>query len=359
MRGANGAAIHILGLCGAHITVGGADAFVLFTVIPTGPYELILGWDFLSSHSALIDCENGQIELDVSDACELPCPTLPRLCAADHTRLPPYAAMYVKLNSTTTDGTYVISPNLDVLLQRQLAIPHCVVTVTNTETYIPVINFGSSVQFMPKGISIAEASSLHGHAISAISTTDSPILHRLPAKSVDIAKIERMVAPTLDPCQAEQLTRLLSSYYNIFDFDNRQLGQTTTVSHRIETANEPPVHQRSYRVSASERKIIQQEVDKMLSRGIILPSTSPWSSPVVLVRKKDGTWRFCVDYRRLNKITKKDVYPLPRIDDTLDSLHGAEYFSSIDLRSGYWQITVDESDREKTAFVTPDGLYEF
>lgn len=78
-----------------------------------------------------------------------------------------------------------------------------------------------------------------------------------------------------------------------------------------------------------------------------------------LSKKKDESWRFCVDYRKLNKITKKDVYPLPRIDDTLDCLYGAEYFSCIDLRSGYWQISVDESDREKTAFITPDGLFEF
>ncbi|GFT86228.1 hypothetical protein TNCV_2419971 [Trichonephila clavipes] len=91
----------------------------------------------------------------------------------------------------------------------------------------------------------------------------------------------------------------------------------------------------------------------MLDEGIVQPSESPWSSPVVLVRKKDGSWRFCVDYRKLNSVTKKDVYPLPRIDDTLDCLKGAKFFSSMDLRSGYWQIEIDEADREKTAFITP------
>ncbi|KAK8789102.1 hypothetical protein V5799_021122 [Amblyomma americanum] len=93
----------------------------------------------------------------------------------------------------------------------------------------------------------------------------------------------------------------------------------------------------------------------MLRDEVIQPSTSPWASPVVLVAKKDGTLRFCVDYRRLNKITKKDVYPLPRIDDSFDRLLHARYFSSLDLRSGYWEIEVDERDREKTAFITPDA----
>ncbi|UYV73297.1 K02A2.6-like [Cordylochernes scorpioides] len=95
-----------------------------------------------------------------------------------------------------------------------------------------------------------------------------------------------------------------------------------------------------------ERQAIQMEVDKMLDAGIIRHSESPWSLPVILVKKKDGNWRFCVDYRRLNKVTKKDVYPLPQIDDTLDSLKGAKFYSSMDLRSGYWQIEVDEADRE-------------
>ena len=97
----------------------------------------------------------------------------------------------------------------------------------------------------------------------------------------------------------------------------------------------------------------------MYENGQIEPSSSPWTSPVVLAKKKDGSLHFCIDYRRLNEITKKDSYPLPRIDDTLEALAGSKWFSSLDLRSGYWQVKLHDPSKEKTAFSIGSGLWQF
>ena len=113
----------------------------------------------------------------------------------------------------------------------------------------------------------------------------------------------------------------------------KRLGRTTVIEHSIDTGSASPIKQRPYRVPETKRKIIEEEVQKIPVADIIKPSKSPWSSPVVLVTKPDGTARFCVDNRKLNAFTKKDAYPIPRIDDTLDALGKAKFFTTLDLES--------------------------
>ncbi|UYV62830.1 hypothetical protein LAZ67_2002067 [Cordylochernes scorpioides] len=124
-------------------------------------------------------------------------------------------------------------------------------------------------------------------------------------------------------------------------------------------ANTEPIRQKAYRRSPKERDIIEEQVKEMCEKGVIRKSTSPWASPVVLVKKSDGSYRFCVDYRKVNNVTEKFSYPLPDITDCLDRLAGMKYFSHTDFVSGYWQCPLDETSKPITAFTTGNGLYEF
>ena len=112
------------------------------------------------------------------------------------------------------------------------------------------------------------------------------------------------------------------------------------------------------RLPPPRRRVVQELLNDILDKDIIQPSSSPWASPIVLV-KKDSSFRFCVDYRKLNEVTHKDAYPLPRIDDTLNTPAGSQWFSTLGLLSGYWQVKVADKDRPKTAFCTTEGLFEF
>ncbi|GBM51656.1 Retrovirus-related Pol polyprotein from transposon 297 [Araneus ventricosus] len=129
--------------------------------------------------------------------------------------------------------------------------------------------------------------------------------------------------------------------------------------HRINTGDHPPIKQYPRRLPLARKEEAEHLVKEMVDNGIIEESSGPWASPIVLVKKKDGSTRFCVDYRKLNEITKKDSYPLPRIDDTLDALNGSQWFTTLDLKSGYWEVEVQPEDREKTAFTTGQGLWKF
>lgn len=140
---------------------------------------------------------------------------------------------------------------------------------------------------------------------------------------------------------------------------HRKEGQAKTlIHHHIKTGDHPPLRQRAYRTSPEKREETDKQVATLLADGVIEESCSPWASPVVLVKKKNGEWRFCIDYRRLISITVKDSHPLLRVDETLDALAGSQWFSTLDFSNGYWQVKVAEGDREKTAFTTGQGLYQ-
>ena len=145
----------------------------------------------------------------------------------------------------------------------------------------------------------------------------------------------------------------------MFAEKNTDLDCSDTITMTIDTGSHTPIKQKPYHTPLTKRKIVDDAIDDMLQANIIRPSNSPWTSPIVVVDKKDGSKRFCVDYRELNKRTTLSSLPLLKIDDLLASLGKAKYFTCLDLKSGYWQVAADEKDKEKTAFTSHRGLYKY
>ena len=167
------------------------------------------------------------------------------------------------------------------------------------------------------------------------------------------------IGVSLESNEKEQLISFLNKNADLFARNISELTQTHLITHKIRTTPHEPIARGPYRASPKERKVIEQEVNKLLQHGLIEPSDSPYAAPVVIVWKKNGKPRFCCDYRGINSITIMDSYPLPRLDDVLYSFNAAKLFSSLDMASGYWQVPVEPNDIEKTAFITPGGLFQW
>ncbi len=165
--------------------------------------------------------------------------------------------------------------------------------------------------------------------------------------------------------QTKQLETLLYEFKDLFAFDPSQIGECNVLQYTLDTGNAKPIKRSPYKYSVSQREEINRQVQKWLDLGIVTPSKSAWGSPVILVEKKSldengkPETRICVDIRSINAVTKSDIYPLPAVRDVLDALNGSVYFTILDENSGFFQIVVAPEDREKLAFLTQDGLYEF
>lgn len=175
---------------------------------------------------------------------------------------------------------------------------------------------------------------------------NQPVIHSIQAES------------DLEPAELDKLNTIVENYFS--SLDPTKLGCTTVVQHKIRVTQTEPIKQRYYPVSPFKQAIINSELDNMLKLGVVEKSTSAWSSPVLLVPKPDKTWRFCIDFRKLNGVTQRDAWPLPYISDILTKLGGARYLSSLDIQSAYWQVELEPSARQYTAFTVPSrGLYQF
>ena len=162
------------------------------------------------------------------------------------------------------------------------------------------------------------------------------------------------------PELAKWAKALLLEFHHVFSLEPNEIGCTDATNHVIELMKDEPFKERFRRIAPLLVDEVRQHIQEMLDDSAIRPSQSPWCNAVVLVRKKDGLLQFCIDFRRLNARTKKDAYPLPHMQETMESMVGARHFSCMDLKSGFWQVQMDEESRQYTAFTVGSmGVYEF
>ena len=162
------------------------------------------------------------------------------------------------------------------------------------------------------------------------------------------------------PELAKQAKALLLEFHHVFSLEPNEIGCTDATKHVIKLMKDEPFKERFCCIAPPLVDKVCLHIQEMLDGSAIRPSQSPWCNAVVLMRKKDGSLRFCIDFRRLNARTKKDAYPLPRMQETMESMVGARHFSCMDLKSGFWQVQMDEESRQYTAFTVGSmGVYEF
>ena len=196
--------------------------------------------------------------------------------------------------------------------------------------------------------------------IDSYCTSEPPVETSKKPTSFPTRPPTEHLAEKISPDSIKELGVILDEYQDIFCKDKTDIGFTHLEEHDIELVPGAEPHKESYRrLLPDKRESADKQVEELLNLGMISPSKSPISSGVVMVKKTDGTYRMCIDFRKLNSVTKKDAFPLPRIDETLDRLGDAKYFTTLDMGSGFWQVPLTERAKETTAFVTHKGQYQW
>eukprot|EP00731_Ephydatia_muelleri_P004957 Em0002g1133a len=376
---------HLVGVEGSTVPVCGVttldfhladQAFsVDLVVVDSLKVESILGLDFLEKHHGIIDLSKMVLQLegvsiqlqhhaDSSNSSDMLANEV-SVSLIETVKIPAYSEIQtMAYTSSTCKGVWLVEgsrPDIPIIVAGAVVTP----SIGEPLGSIPVLmcNPLPTETVVHKGTRIARATRLQDESLLAPVTDAMSQEKKIPkvseSKSKLLWEMVQNCAADLSKEEMEMLYHVLMAYADVFAESNDELGRTNMVKQSVDTGNNPPIRQQFRRMPPFRREQARKLIEDMLKREIVQPSSSPWASPVVIATKKDGSLRFCVDYRKLNSITRKDAYPLPRIDDSLDALNGSKWFSTLDLICGYWQVEMDENDRQKTAFCTQEGLFEF
>ena len=321
--------------------------------------DMLIGLDFLEKYQATINISqltlnlNGRT-LNLTYGTQL-IPSVHRVTVSSRTIVPPNSVVRLTCETNAHIGNYVIDP----IENQPLCIPRTVCGHGQTPE-ICLLNITSNNVILKKGQTIA-----HAEEVDVIEPLKKQGIHNLLAVTETdlelpehIQELYEKSITDLDMHQRTALKRLLYEYSDVFAVNDFDLGNFTAIQHNIDTGDARPVKLRMRRTPACFEDEEEAHLKKMLQAGVIQPSVSEWASAPVLIRKRDGQLRWCLDYRLVNSKTIKDTFPLPLIDQCLDTLSENVWSSRLDANSAYWQIPVRPQDRKKTAFITRFGLFE-
>ncbi len=243
-----------------------------------------------------------------------------------------------------TDGFISQEPGIQII--------NSIVQTNDTRVPILIVNNTNKMYAIKRGCALGKLDKISEESIV---DTRPPLSDNKPGQTKNINWDDVKVPPKYK----DKIVELLKANSDLFALSDLDLGHTSTVKMKIDTADHPPIRSKPYRIPLLKRQVVDSAIDEMLKAGIIQRSRSPWSFPLLVVEKKDSSQRLVIDFRKLNKITKPISYPLPLIDDILALLGGSVFYSSLDLKSGFWQVLLDEKDREKASFCSHRGLFSF
>ena len=290
---------------------------------------------------------------------------LGRVARRGGVRVPAGSLATVRVTGPNDTSTALIAEQHSMQLAGGLILVPTLVSCERSRRYVRLLNLGK-VDVTLRGHTpicmlrpIVEVESGDGVAFTTQGSTQTITVEPTAERRRDDAHTTTPTRRESSEQQEVRLQQLLNRHRRVFADGDDKVGYTDLVQHRIRLTDDIPVVQPYRAIPPSQYAEVREHLKTLLRNDIIRESYSPYAAPIVIVRKKNGDMRMCVDYRRINMKCVRDAFPLPRIEESFDALAGAKYFSTLDLLSGYHQIAIDPSDRHKTAFVTQGGHYEF
>ena len=382
--GAEGSQLNILGTVELDIAVDGIKAKQLFYICDNLKQSALLGMDFLRDNGCVVDFNGGtlhagdtQVKLKDEPSWEVH-----RVSLVDTVTIQPdqKVDLVCEVKGANLEGIQGVLEPMDRFFQRfPIAVPSTLSLVSKGSVPVRFYNYSDQPVTIYKNTSVGEFCPAveRGQTIpTARNYRIETILDDSNKGTLNCNMLSFEAEPNWDtvdemkklfPIDNDQITedqklnvwRIIAKHCKAVSRGPHDIGHCTKAQLRINTGSAPSSRLPLRRFSPAQEKYISEETQRLLERDVIEPSTSPWSAQVVLASKKDGSYRYCVDFRRLNCVTVKEHYPVPRVEDMIDTLAGAKFFSTLDLISAYHAFEIHPDDREKTAFSTKQGHWQW